>query len=705
MPSATREPTRATTALSQSGAVHHLDDIDRNRRHDAPARTIWPPAAIRHPAATRRSAFLVALVLCVSCGACDSELVSPERELRTDRKALIDCTERQDTGYVSGTPFPITVVTVDGKPVERETANAFYVMQQAAASDGVHITIVSGFRTYAEQEYLYNCYINCNCNNCNLAARPGYSNHQSGHAVDLNTSSPGVYDWLEAHAGGFGFSRTVPSEPWHWEWWGGGPGGGPCGGCDPHCEGDLIVDANCGVGDCAAFGSRCVDDNLGVRCAFAFCPDQGTASVCLDEATIGNCDDGALTTGDCSAFAGYCSTAGVAPDQARCVSIFCVESADATPVAHDGCFLEGDLAHCDDNGALTVEPCPAGEVCSVYPTPHCTPNPGCPSSGEASVCLDDTVIGHCNVGSVLEAYDCATESAWCDDSTGEARCVSTACLSAPGATPTVGTVCIDDVTRGQCAANGSVTLEPCPPETVCSDDGGEATCVEARCELQPDGGCTAGGDVFRCSDGVETVETCTDGTQCTIYPSPHCATPDGAECPESGLTRVCIEGGDVLGRCIEGVLDSTVDCSGLGLTCGTVPDGRTACVAPDCVGRAPSDGPFCMESGAVGVCNETGAVEITRCPEGSRCAELPSGAACTMLSQPPAPGQDVAGSDDVDSDVADVLDGVARPTSDQGCCAVVAGGPHRGRDVALFLLMAVAVGLGLARRRRFQRTA
>ena len=179
---------------------------------------------------------LCLVALLVSCAApvpeeeghfCDGE----EAIAATTSQALssIDCSESQDTGYTSGNPFPITVVTVDGKKVEKDTANAYYVMAQAAAADGVTLKVNSGFRTMAEQQYFYNCYVNCNCNNCNLAAKPGYSNHQSGHALDLNTSSSGVLTWLNAHGGSFGFKRTVPSEAWHWEWWGGGPGGGPCG--------------------------------------------------------------------------------------------------------------------------------------------------------------------------------------------------------------------------------------------------------------------------------------------------------------------------------------------------------------------------------------------------------------------------------------------------------------------------------------------
>ena len=109
-----------------------------------------------------------------------------------DLQGVYDCSERQDTGYRSGNAFGITVVTVDGRPVERATANAYIAMQAAASAAGVGVRIVSGFRTMAEQEHLYGCYVNCNCNNCNLAARPGTSNHQSGHALDLNTSAGGV---------------------------------------------------------------------------------------------------------------------------------------------------------------------------------------------------------------------------------------------------------------------------------------------------------------------------------------------------------------------------------------------------------------------------------------------------------------------------------------------------------------------------------
>ena len=188
------------------------------------------------PARLFRRPLIAALLLALGSG-CQNELdiEGDGSEPFDDREneaelGVYDCSERSDRGYRSGTSFPIKVVKVDAKPVETETANAYIAMQAKAKRAGINLRIVSGFRTNAEQQYLYGCYVNCNCNSCNLAARPGTSNHQSGHALDLNTSDGGVYSWLNAHADEFGFRRTVPSEAWHWEYWGAVDFDGPCGG-------------------------------------------------------------------------------------------------------------------------------------------------------------------------------------------------------------------------------------------------------------------------------------------------------------------------------------------------------------------------------------------------------------------------------------------------------------------------------------------
>lgn len=139
---------------------------------------------------------------------------------------------RPAAGYSHGNRTNICVVSVDGKLVEYRTAQAFGAMRAAASASGVHISIVSGFRTMDQQRYLYNLYLS---GRGNLAARPGYSNHQSGLALDLNTSASGVYNWLANHGSEYGFRRTVPSEAWHWERPAGSQGPVSGGGGDGTC--------------------------------------------------------------------------------------------------------------------------------------------------------------------------------------------------------------------------------------------------------------------------------------------------------------------------------------------------------------------------------------------------------------------------------------------------------------------------------------
>lgn len=126
--------------------------------------------------------------------------------------ALAAC--RPATGYQAGRPVSICVTEVDGKLVEYRTAQAYVEMKAAAARAGVTLRIVSGWRTMEKQRELYNLYIS---GRGNLAARPGYSNHQNGLALDLNTSDRGVSPWLNTYGSRYGFRRTVPGEPWHWE--------------------------------------------------------------------------------------------------------------------------------------------------------------------------------------------------------------------------------------------------------------------------------------------------------------------------------------------------------------------------------------------------------------------------------------------------------------------------------------------------------
>jgi hypothetical protein len=405
-------------------------------------------SALRVFAVWTLSTFAVLAV--VSVGACDNELdvegdgAPPVDTLdNIDVAGVYDCSERSDTGYRAGDAFAITVVTVDGRPVERSTANAYVALQAAAADDGVRLRIVSGFRTMSQQEYLYGCYVNCNCNNCNLAARPGYSNHQSGHALDLNTSDPGVLSWLNANGPSFGWERTVPSEAWHWEWWGdSGDYPGPCGadprciddpgfgGCDgtvvTRCAGDVVT-----TDDCAEAGASCSTAGGAPHCVHPSCLQNlgaESGSFCRDGTNIlQTCTDGQLTEGDCGFFGATCSESG---GEGHCVHPSCPANLDG---AEDGTFcIDGTdrLATCE-RGRYVEDDCAAvGALCSqAGGAGHCV-HPLCwtnlDGGEDGSFCLDDGTLIVCAQG-VPTTTVCAAvgdASDVCAGGAGGARCAA-----------------------------------------------------------------------------------------------------------------------------------------------------------------------------------------------------------------------------------------------------------------------------------------
>jgi len=191
--------------------------------------------------------------------------------------------------------------------------------------------------------------------------------------------------------------------------------------CAAHCEGSELVAADCGRGDCATYGANCVQDILGARCVFFACPALGAADACLpDGKTLIHCENGVPTSsGDCSAYAAYCSTRG--SGVAHCTSVFCAPQG-TKPVTHDTCGLQKDILHCDDTGVFQQELCPAGTACTVLPVPHCVADTGCPESGEAWRCGDGRAV-HCLNGNAVDVFDCTASGQTCAVDGGAAQCV------------------------------------------------------------------------------------------------------------------------------------------------------------------------------------------------------------------------------------------------------------------------------------------
>lgn len=117
---------------------------------------------------------------------------------------------KDDTGVISGS-YSGGFVTVNSR-----ISGAVLAMYTAAKNDGVELGARSAFRSMANQQSL------CPCDGVNVA-RPGYSNHQMGLAIDFQNlpSSPGplpgnqTWNWLSTNAGKFGIIN-YPHEAWHW---------------------------------------------------------------------------------------------------------------------------------------------------------------------------------------------------------------------------------------------------------------------------------------------------------------------------------------------------------------------------------------------------------------------------------------------------------------------------------------------------------
>jgi D-alanyl-D-alanine carboxypeptidase len=133
---------------------------------------------------------------------------------------------------------PSDVVNVGGQPLRYQAALGFWQFADAANASGVAVTVVSGFRSYASQGSLYNSYVAMYGQERadTISARPGYSEHQSGLAVDIGNPSgacalqecfalTAAGQFASSHAHEFGFIIRYPAglsewtgyayEPWH----------------------------------------------------------------------------------------------------------------------------------------------------------------------------------------------------------------------------------------------------------------------------------------------------------------------------------------------------------------------------------------------------------------------------------------------------------------------------------------------------------
>ncbi|MCY3884292.1 MAG: D-alanyl-D-alanine carboxypeptidase family protein [Gammaproteobacteria bacterium] len=161
------------------------------------------------------------------------------------------CTHRRlgiptDYQRTSGLPVQVTpddLVSIGcdvfGRPqrLRADAAEAWSSMQSAANEEGIEVQIVSAFRSVEYQTSLVERLLNQGQSIEDILTRvaaPGFSEHQSGCALDLTTEhtepleeefeETAAFEWLTIKASKFSFYLSYPRgnefgviyEPWHW---------------------------------------------------------------------------------------------------------------------------------------------------------------------------------------------------------------------------------------------------------------------------------------------------------------------------------------------------------------------------------------------------------------------------------------------------------------------------------------------------------
>ena len=120
----------------------------------------------------------------------------------------------------------------------QETYNAFIKMFKAAKKEDLTLIINSSYRSYEDQEEIYNEYLDNRGEEAanKIAAKAGFSEHQTGMAIDIQTYGSNAktfeefdeFKWLKDNAHKYGFILRYPKdkeyltgyeyESWHYRY-------------------------------------------------------------------------------------------------------------------------------------------------------------------------------------------------------------------------------------------------------------------------------------------------------------------------------------------------------------------------------------------------------------------------------------------------------------------------------------------------------
>lgn len=133
---------------------------------------------------------------------------------------------------------PPDLVTTHGATISAKAASDFNRMFADAAAAGQPFSVTSSYRSYGTQVSTYNYWVSVNGQAAadTVSARPGFSEHQTGLAVDVGANgcnlncfgSTSQYHWLQTNAANYGFIQRYyagyegvtgySGEEWHYRY-------------------------------------------------------------------------------------------------------------------------------------------------------------------------------------------------------------------------------------------------------------------------------------------------------------------------------------------------------------------------------------------------------------------------------------------------------------------------------------------------------
>ncbi|HEX4306003.1 MAG TPA: transglycosylase SLT domain-containing protein [Solirubrobacterales bacterium] len=134
----------------------------------------------------------------------------PEVEASAEAEAAAPVTSVGGEGpaVASGGGYSGPLVYRNGEGMRPDVGAAYDRMAAAAATEGITLIVVSGFRSDAEQAELFAAHPDPK-----WVAPPGTSLHRCATELDLGPES--AYGWIDANASRFGFVQRYSWEAWH----------------------------------------------------------------------------------------------------------------------------------------------------------------------------------------------------------------------------------------------------------------------------------------------------------------------------------------------------------------------------------------------------------------------------------------------------------------------------------------------------------